>query len=114
MAKIEGQLLDSNAVKIFKKKKKHADTGLNKCYRQYFHTASQTSLLCAHTPNKSQRNISVCYFIREHLCKKISITGSPRLMLPQTIWPGLILTITIFIGSKNFNAGLPNILTNPY
>jgi hypothetical protein len=36
MAKIEGQLLDSNAVKIFKEKKKHADTGLNKRYQKYF------------------------------------------------------------------------------
>jgi hypothetical protein len=50
MAKIEGQLLDNNAVKIFKKSMQTQD--LTNVIKSTLNQSPQTSLLCAHTLNK--------------------------------------------------------------
>lgn len=71
MAKIEGQLLDSNAVKIFKKKK-HADIGLNKCYQKYFNLDPPQDISTIHTYTKQLIHITVLLLF----CQKILMQGN--------------------------------------
>jgi hypothetical protein len=85
MAKIEGQLLDSNAVKIFKKKKSMQTQDLTNVIKSTFKLVSQTSLLCAHTLNNSPTLQYFYCFVREYLCKDTSITDSPHSVLPQSL-----------------------------